>query len=761
MDDNVRPALFYSRQLADDWAASPQIDKLMAERHAELIAGKGKSVYLRFVHDARAPGAYSVEHKGTICDLWGVIVAAQARGYGIFLIVNEGDSEPGGGMMRDRDIKRARALFTDRDGPPKPDVSYHLPPSFVNERNANKQHSYWLLDPNEQVTASQSRAAQRQLALHYATDLAISNPSRIMRLAGSLNMKDPANPEMYKLRETPGGAKVYTLAQVLAGLPELRASKPSSNLGSNDPRKLHPETLEKIFAHFDPTLSGEKGRGSWIGAIRLVAERGIALMREMPEDWWLDLAVDWSDGTLRRKHVDPNFKTPATFIDGHTEAEIAYEFSKPGSDRDAGDKFNCGSLIWHARKAGYNGSTDDNAFTQAEKNIDAKAYVVSDNNRSNLNNSLDTKAESMKAFEYIRDRETQLATPDPEMLVEEICPHKKLILPWGATGDGKTYWGVEIATAVAMGRPAFGKFKTLKEGIAVIFAGEDCDRIEKTRLTAIERHYGKSLQGLVYTVDAAFPINDPKLCEKYCEELDRLRRQSGKEIAVVLNDTLKRSLGTLKPNDGDTGQKFTAAMEALIKAFNTTVICNAHQPKSGPEGGISGTGSFVDNAPITPHLTRHDGGGQFIIRCDFEPKFRVGPRPEPFSVKGVPVALPHPVAGVVSDLVFVAMTPDEQRKDSALRVERDEFRRVLDAVGAHDLAHGLTTRQFAEQLAPDRTTFKSNDDWRQEVGRIAARLDNGNRARKKGTRVRYAGWFGRDYRTNPKGEVKWFVPRLL
>lgn len=373
---------------------------------------------------------------------------------------------------------------------------------------------------------------------------------------------------------------------------------------------------------------------------------------------------------------------------------------------------------------------------------------------------------------HIRDRATALSAPDPVMLVEGIIPDRKLIMPWGDTGCGKTYWSLEIATAVAMRRPAFGRFDIVKPaapGVAVIFAGEDCDYIDKCRLTVIERHFDRSLQGLVYTVGTAIPINDPNLFEAYRDELHRLQDITGKPIDIVVNDTLKRSLGLLKQNDDDTGRRFTAAMEGLIADFGCPILCNAHQPKSGPDGAIAGTGDFTANCPVTPHLIGKKDGRQQLasIECRFEPKFRVGPAPQPFTVKAVPVALPKLVAGVASDLVLVAISEAEQASRAPSRAarmaEEEDCRRIertLCEAGARDLDSGLTTEVLVVRLVGSRWEGESDNDYAKRKKSWKDRLDNG--ARRPEGNPAFGRYFDLDHRGDrslriPRPVRKWFV----
>jgi hypothetical protein len=358
---------------------------------------------------------------------------------------------------------------------------------------------------------------------------------------------------------------------------------------------------------------------------------------------------------------------------------------------------------------------------------------------------------------HIRDRATALSAPDPIMLVESIIPDRKLIMPWGDTGCGKTYWSLEVATAVAMRRPAFGKYAIVKPapaGVAVIFAGEDCDYIDKSRLTVIETQFGQSLQGLVYTVGTAIPINDPNLFNAYQDELRRLQDLTGKPIDIVVNDTLKRSLGLLKQNDDDTGRKFTFAMEGLIEEFGCPILCNAHQPKSGADGAIAGSGDFTANCPVTPHLIgEKDGLGRLVsMECRFEPKFRVGPAPAPFAARAVLVTLPKPVGGVTSDLVLVALTPLEQAQRvtpaKAARLSEQEDRRTVERVlsdrKAQDLDTAISTEYLAQLLAGDRHDGETEND---HLGRRYAwkqKLDNG--ARRPAGNPTFAGLFAMDNR---------------
>lgn len=257
------------------------------------------------------------------------------------------------------------------------------------------------------------------------------------------------------------------------------------------------------------------------------------------------------------------------------------------------------------------------------------------------------------------------------MLIERLIPERKLILPWGGTAEGKTYFTGELATAIAMRRPAFGMFKVLRpgdRGLVVMFAGEDCDELDRSRLVAIEQRYGRSLDGLLYTTDLALPLDDLPLFAECVAEIRRIRDLAGRPIDAIFDDTLGRSLGTLPPNDGETGHPFTVAMEKLIAEFGCSVIVNAHEPKTG--GTISGTQRFLDNAPVTPHVEGIKSGPELRgFKVTMEPKYRIGAPPKPFTAHAEPVALPEPVNGSHTDLVFKIAAAGGAAEPSTVRAK--------------------------------------------------------------------------------------------
>jgi hypothetical protein len=112
----------------------------------------------------------------------------------------------------------ARAVFVDGDNVPVP-ASWHAEPDFLVIRDEMHWHAYWL--PAD-LPIADFEEAQRRLAAYYGTDARVKDPSRVMRLAGTLHLKEPANPRLMQLKECNADREpARPAADILAGLPEV------------------------------------------------------------------------------------------------------------------------------------------------------------------------------------------------------------------------------------------------------------------------------------------------------------------------------------------------------------------------------------------------------------------------------------------------------------------------------------------------------------------------------------------------------------
>jgi hypothetical protein len=192
-----------------------------ALRHVDWLTGSPDTeVCLRFIHDSDRANL-AANRDGSISNLWPGIIERQAEGYGVFVVVNEGGHNG-------RSITNIRALHIDGDDIPLPS-QWHVGPDFIVKRNATHWHAYW---PVADMAVTEFKTAQKRLIAMYGSDGAIHDLPRIMRLAGSLHLKDPTNPQRLTIeRMTDAWQHVRGAAELTKGLPEIGAfyeAKPRS-----------------------------------------------------------------------------------------------------------------------------------------------------------------------------------------------------------------------------------------------------------------------------------------------------------------------------------------------------------------------------------------------------------------------------------------------------------------------------------------------------------------------------------------------------
>lgn len=127
------------------------------------------------------------------------------EGCGIFLMVNAGDLNG----RSTKNVTAIRALFYDSDkGPLK--VNSPLKPSVIND-SKHGPHGYFILNAPS-ADLYRFKPLQKAISAKLGTDSGVCDLPRVMRLPGTYNMKDPANPHLLRILEV--NPVRYTLEEV-------------------------------------------------------------------------------------------------------------------------------------------------------------------------------------------------------------------------------------------------------------------------------------------------------------------------------------------------------------------------------------------------------------------------------------------------------------------------------------------------------------------------------------------------------------------
>lgn len=126
----------------------------------------------------------------------------QSQQCGIYMCVNGTD-----GLGREAEnITDLRAVFVDFDGMEEPE--WALPPHLIQTRDATHGHAFWLIDAGD-LTHDEWTILQKQMSIFYSSDPQVIDPCRVIRVPGSLHLKNPDSPQMYSINhnETASGHK--------------------------------------------------------------------------------------------------------------------------------------------------------------------------------------------------------------------------------------------------------------------------------------------------------------------------------------------------------------------------------------------------------------------------------------------------------------------------------------------------------------------------------------------------------------------------
>ncbi|MCG7548560.1 phage/plasmid primase, P4 family [Pseudoalteromonas sp. Of7M-16] len=183
------------------------MDLSQVKQFIELLTGSKDSIVTwQVFHDVKANRNEKLSAWFN-CDIQNAadyLQQMQALQCGVYVCVNETDGQ---GRSADN-VTRVRACFADFDGALEP--NWPIAPTFVTKRDDTHGHAYWLI--NGECDTETFTALQKQIAIHSDTDHQVVDPCRVLRVPGTLHLKDPSNPKQYVITSAAGGH--YTAEQL-------------------------------------------------------------------------------------------------------------------------------------------------------------------------------------------------------------------------------------------------------------------------------------------------------------------------------------------------------------------------------------------------------------------------------------------------------------------------------------------------------------------------------------------------------------------
>ena len=183
---------------------------------------------------------------------------------------------------------------------------------------------------------------------------------------------------------------------------------------------------------------------------------------------------------------------------------------------------------------------------------------------------------------------------------------------YGAPGEGKTFVALDLAYAVAAGKPWMDK--NVHTGLALYLAYEGAGGLVN-RAKALRQHYGDKDVSL-YITGAAFNLRD--LVGRAA--LGELIATLPEKPALIVFDTLAHALCGGDENSAQDVSAFNSAVQALIASTGAAVIIIHHSGKDKSKGARGSSALLaaldteieIDNHAITPTKQRDVELGQPI-----------------------------------------------------------------------------------------------------------------------------------------------------
>jgi len=272
---------------------------------AALVGPPETSVVdFRAIHGVRKD-IPAIPFRGLLADVWPSIVQYQEQGYGMFVNANMiGDKidDRGRPIYRLENVSGIRAQYIDLDNLSALQ-NYHRAtewqpaPSFAVQTSPNKFHVYWSVEPyagNEYFTL-----LQRKLRQLFDGDKSIVDASRVMRLPGTLHLKDPTNPHMVTFIPLAAHGFQYnvsTLEQALGAVNVIEGAGSRKPLGEPD---LAAPSLEWLIYALQVTDPNNLEHSEWIALMAAVKQAGSTLATpEYMYDLWSQWCAGYEDNDV-------------------------------------------------------------------------------------------------------------------------------------------------------------------------------------------------------------------------------------------------------------------------------------------------------------------------------------------------------------------------------------------------------------------------------------------------------------------------------
>ena len=498
-----------------------------------------------------------------------------AEGCNIYLGVALRDPDtPMFGRASDADHYATTAIGGDLDtaeaSNAAPDRTRHCPPSFIvctGSHPHRRLQPFWLLD--EAVTdPEQHRALFGGIADSLSGDRAITNPSRVMRLAGSIAWptKPGRIPELTHLLPIKDENRRYAPERIAKAFPASDKVTSIDTAAKNDP-------IERVAA-------SPLGLGS-----ETVTDGREAYMR----DTILAVLIEFigTHGTTpdEQELFDAAWPQYAAHVD----------FSRPGRNKpEMAAKIR--STLRRFERGQLKSLPDIDAAVERWR---AK-QKSSDKSRQSSPNSANEAGEAGGRFQWLTASTALSPVLNGNWLIKNVLPAEGLGVIFGRPGSGKTFSVMDIALHVAAGIKWRGK---KVRPAAVSYVSPEAGRLGVNRVIGWCRHHGIAWPEGFRLSPAAIDLRSEK---NDADALIADIRASQPGCRLVVIDTLNRAMAGGDENSGEDMGRFVQLCDHIAKELQCFVLVVHHSGKDAAKGS-RGHSSLLGAVSLELEVTKEQG----------------------------------------------------------------------------------------------------------------------------------------------------------
>jgi hypothetical protein len=472
----------------------PAPDLTIAEQFWAILSPNDPRVRLRFVKSGGGAREYWADSMAAI---WPKVVELQAAGFEAYYVLNiapHSDGHGWHGCVEDVDITGIRALAADFDEG-LPDWEWHVTPDLiVNSSVVNgvrKGQALWLVAdcPVEGFTAAQERLIAHYTDIGVPADASIVNPSRILRLPGSLHQKDPSNPQLVTFIGT-AAPTPRPLATLTQGLPDAPPRKTKANAAPEDRHEVPVATLMDVLPYIDPSVPG---RSRWMGILSGIKNSDFTGDDSFDVE---DVVVRWSAGEFWNGPKDaPRWLsdgTPANFIGGTEKHPIPGDVPAREAFLTSNGNATFGTLVFHAKENGWTAQPPrdgDITYGYIPKQ-EAKAGEPVDDGGPRVINTAEAYDNHRVMAKWVtyadddgEDADDTLAELAPRWIEKHVVTYLE-----GPGGLGKSMIALQDAACLAAGHDILGE--PVEQAGVLYLNYEEPDKEFARRRARIKRHFG-------------------------------------------------------------------------------------------------------------------------------------------------------------------------------------------------------------------------------------------------------------------------------